>query len=227
MGLNVGYDSEMILMKVRDSLLKVKKGEAAYERDSVLFDKVEYSWPLLAGLMWVAAQNKGALNVVDFGGSLGTTYFQNRCFLKGLYSLTWNIVEQPRFVDCGRTMFADNRLHFYTSIEQCLAENEAQVLIASGVIQYLEDPYFWMKTVVASNFEYIIIDRTPLDSTAETDRRVVQRVPPEIYNAMIPCWLLSEKRIRLAVESRYNLVSEFPGFQEGKGFIYRIKQELK
>jgi len=45
MELSTGYDSERILGKVRDSLLKVKRGEAVYERDSVLFDKVQYSWP--------------------------------------------------------------------------------------------------------------------------------------------------------------------------------------
>jgi putative methyltransferase (TIGR04325 family) len=71
---STGYDSEIILEKTRDALLKVKNGEAAYERDSVLFDEIQYAWPLLTSLMWVAAQAKGILNVLDFGGSLGTTY---------------------------------------------------------------------------------------------------------------------------------------------------------
>ena len=68
---SAGYDSEIILEKTRAALLKVKNGEAAYERDSVLFDEIEYAWPLLAGLMWVAARCQGTLNVLDFGGSLG------------------------------------------------------------------------------------------------------------------------------------------------------------
>ncbi|GAH50614.1 unnamed protein product, partial [marine sediment metagenome] len=61
---STGYDSKVILNKVKDSLLRVKNGEAAYERDSVLFDDMQYSWPILAGLMWVAAQSKGELNVI-------------------------------------------------------------------------------------------------------------------------------------------------------------------
>ena len=36
-----GYDSEIILDKVKNSLLKVKNGEAIYERDSVLFDEIQ------------------------------------------------------------------------------------------------------------------------------------------------------------------------------------------
>ena len=45
-----GYDSDIILEKCRNALLKVKNKEAVYERDSVLFDKIQYSWGLLAGI---------------------------------------------------------------------------------------------------------------------------------------------------------------------------------
>lgn len=59
-----GYDSDEILQKVRNSLLKVKNGEAVYERDSVIFDEIQYSWPLLAGLMYVCAKSGGILEWV-------------------------------------------------------------------------------------------------------------------------------------------------------------------
>src|SRR5687768_8069562 len=59
-----GYDQPEILEKVRSAALKVKRGEAVYERDSVLFDCIEYSWPLLAGLMWAAARGGGRLKVL-------------------------------------------------------------------------------------------------------------------------------------------------------------------
>jgi putative methyltransferase (TIGR04325 family) len=78
---STGYDAENILHQVKTSLLKVKNGDAVYERDSVLFDKIEYSWELLAALMWIAAQNKGELHLIDFGGSLGSSYYQNKSFL--------------------------------------------------------------------------------------------------------------------------------------------------
>ena len=53
---STGYDSELILEKTRTALLKVKNGEAIYERDSVLFNEVQYASPLLSGLMWIAVQ---------------------------------------------------------------------------------------------------------------------------------------------------------------------------
>lgn len=90
---STGYDAPEILQKVRSSLLKVKKGEAVYERDSVIFEEIQYSWPLLAGLMYAAAKSGGVLKVLDFGGSLGSSYFQNKKFLDGLKDVVWCIVE--------------------------------------------------------------------------------------------------------------------------------------
>ena len=54
-----GYNSEIILEKTKSAVLKVKNGDAAYERDSVLLSEIQYAWPLLAGLMWVAARCGG------------------------------------------------------------------------------------------------------------------------------------------------------------------------
>jgi putative methyltransferase (TIGR04325 family) len=102
---SIGYGDPPILEKVKTSLLKVKNGEAVYERDSVIFDTIEYSWELLSILMWVAAQNNGNLNIIDFGGSLGSSYYQNKYFLDKLPSVGWNIVEQTNFTEEGKTLF--------------------------------------------------------------------------------------------------------------------------
>ncbi|MDV3001980.1 MAG: hypothetical protein N5P05_003586 [Chroococcopsis gigantea SAG 12.99] len=75
-----GYDKDIILETVKNSLLQVKEGQAIYERDSVLFDKIEYSFPVLTMLLKVALENDSKLSVLDFGGSLGSHYFQYRNF---------------------------------------------------------------------------------------------------------------------------------------------------
>lgn len=92
-----GYHSEVILQKVKEAALQVKSGNAAYERDSVVFHKTEYSYPVLAGLLAAAAANGGKLSVLDFGGSLGSSYYQCRGFLRDLQELRWSIIEQPNF----------------------------------------------------------------------------------------------------------------------------------
>jgi putative methyltransferase (TIGR04325 family) len=202
-----GYDRLAILERVRDSMLKVKRGEAVHERDSVLFDKVEYSWPLLAGLMWVAAQHEGVLSVLDFGGSLGTTYFQNRAFLANLKKVRWSIVEQPHFVACGREHFATDQLRFYDTVEDCLRSERPDVIVLSGVLQYLEHPYQQLQVLVDLGVPHLIVDLAPV--FARRDRITVQKVPPEIYDASYPCWIFAENRLRAFLNERSHLVADF------------------
>src|ERR1035437_6301468 len=153
----IGYDSRVILDKCKNALLEVKKGEARYERDSVLFDEIEYSWGLLAGLQKAALENSGKLCVLDFGGSLGSTYYQNKDFLDSLKELQWCIVEQRHFVDCGREFFENDKLKFYYTIEDCIEKHKPDVLLISGVLQYLEKPFEWIDKVTGLDIPYIIL----------------------------------------------------------------------
>src|ERR1700722_19240907 len=92
-----GYDAPAILERVKQATLKVQRGEAAYERDSVVFDRVQFSFPLLTGLLRAALRNGGRLNVVDVGGALGSTFFQCRQVLEPAVQIHWSVVEQPLF----------------------------------------------------------------------------------------------------------------------------------
>jgi len=226
-GASSGYDAEHILDKVKGALLKVKRGEAAYERDSVLFDHIEYSWPVLAGLLWVASQNGNRLNVLDFGGSLGSSYFQNRKFLSHLKELHWNVVEQPHFVRCGLENFQDENLRFYASIEDCLCDNSPTVLILSSVLSYLEDLDGMLVSMLDRDFPYIIIDKTHFVIEGE-DRITVQRVPAWIYKASYPCRFFNETRLlSLFAAAGYELTEDFVNPDCAnipsvfKGFIFR------
>lgn len=205
---STGYDAELILRKVSEALLKVKNGEAVYERDSVLFDRVHHSWPLLAGLLWAATRNGNRLNVLDFGGSLGSSYFQNRTFLAHLDRFTWSIVEQEQFVRCGREQFADQVLHFYSTVDECAEARHPDVVLLSSVLPYLEHPYRLLTEIIARGFDSIIIDRTPLLDGAR-DRLTIQRVPSEIYEARYPAWMLGREKLLAMFAPDYELVAEF------------------
>ncbi len=219
-----GYDSAVILEKTTTSSLKVRDGEAVYERDSVIFKEIQYAWPLLAGLLWVAAVSQGRLHVLDFGGALGTTYFQNRQFLKGLSDVRWNIVEQPNYVQRGRSLFENDVLRFYSTIEQCTRDTSPQVILLSGVLQYLEKPSDLLNQVFGLDAPYIIVDRTPFHDKS-VDRLCVQRVDPNVFDASYPVWIFSIGRFRSLLGQR-EIVAEFSSFESGarygvefKGFI--------
>jgi len=229
---STGYDIDTILNKVKDSLLKVKIGEAVYERDSVLFEQVQYSWPLLANLLWIALLNQNRLNLVDVGGSLGSSYFQNRKMLSALDKIKWNVVEQPSFVKTGKECFQDEELSFYDSLDACLAENKPDVILLSSVLPYLEKPHELLHEIVARQLTFVIIDRTPIIEGVD-DRLTVQKVPPSIYKASYPAWFFSRNRLLSHFLASYELVAEFDALSgemflgdtmaNDKGFIFKLK----
>lgn len=204
----MGYDSAIILDKVKNSLLKVKNGEAVYERDSVLFDHIEYDWPVLAGLMWVAAQHGGRLSVIDFGGSLGSSFFQNRKFLSVLNDIEWSVVEQTHFVDAGVSHFQDRQLRFFHTCEQCMAECKPNVILLSSVLSYIEKPYELLTYLSSLQIEFMIIDRLPV-TKGERDQIKLQKVNPAIYPASYPAWFFSKSGFVKRVEQTFEISETF------------------
>ncbi|PCI98554.1 MAG: methyltransferase, TIGR04325 family [Flavobacteriales bacterium] len=219
---STGYNQTEILEKVKSSLLKVKNGEAVYERDSVVFDEVEYFWTLLSTLMFVAAKSKGHLNLLDFGGSLGSTYYQNKKFLDELSKVSWGIVEQKHFVEIGKESFENDVLVFHDNITACKKAKNPNVILLSGVIQYLEEPYKMLENIIAQDFEFIIFDLTPF-TVSDNDRITIQKVSPEIYEANYPCWLLSYSKFMESLLKKYEVIEEF---QSMKDFKISIKNKF-
>lgn len=223
-----GYDSQEIVNKVLATTLKVKSGEYAYERDSVGFSSIEYSWPVLCGLLLAANANENKLSVLDFGGSLGSSYFQNQKFLSQLSSVNWSVVEQLAFVNAGKDNAASNDLHFYTSIDECALEGHPNVILLSSVLQYVNSYHSVLDQVTAIGADFIIIDRTPFLKTGSKEKVFIQKVPDDIYRASYPCRFFVEKDFLQYFESReYLLCESFSSLDDlddraiWKGFIFR------
>ena len=213
-----GYDQENILEKCKESLLRVRNGEAVYERDSVLFHEAHHNYPLLAWLLKIGNESNGSLNIMDFGGSLGSTYFQCRGFLRSLIATKWGIVEQPHFVKAGKAIFEDNELRFFYSLDECINGIQPKVLLLSSVLQYLKDPYEWIATFVNLQLEYIIIDRTAFTESS-CDMLTVQKVPASIYEASYPSWFFNPTKFLAAFNDSYEIVDEFDVSVDPKEFV--------
>ena len=65
-------------------------------------------------------QDNHVVNILDFGGSLGSSYFQNRKLLEGI-PVEWNVVEQANFVDYGRREVPE--INFHYKISDCKDKN--------------------------------------------------------------------------------------------------------
>lgn len=203
-----GYDGAAILASTREAALKVKRGEARMDRDGVVFDHLEYSFPVLAGLLRAVRAGGSSLNVLDIGGSLGSVYRQFRAFSPRLGSLRWNIVEQPTVVASGREHFEDGELRFFPDIASALAAGSPDVLLISSALQYFEAPYALIEELAEIKGACLVIDRTPC---ADSDRDVlaVQSVPSEIYSGSYPCWILSRRKLEAALEKHYLIAASF------------------
>lgn len=202
-----GYDQGNILQKVTDAVLQVKTGQAAFERDAVVFDHIEYAWPVLAGLMLVAAQGE-QLSVLDFGGSLGSGYFQNRKFLQRLRQVKWGVVEQADFVRQGNALIAEDGLQFFDTIDACHAALEPNVALFSSVLQYLSDPFGMLAQLDKTSVRTLIIDRTPFSDSME-DQYFVQHVPDSIYRASYPIRVFSRRLFDLKLAEQWVELESF------------------
>ena len=216
--------------RTRLALLKVKRGEAVYERDSVLFDRVAHPFPLLAALLLAALDNGGELTVFDFGGGLGTSYFQCRGSLAPVRALRWLIVDQPSHVSIGRMEFESDELRFFPTPEELLRTHTPQLLLLSGVLPCVPEPYTLLKELVDAAIPYIVVDRT-FFLHRDADRLTVQHGPDEIYPGSYPAWFLSETRLlRALADGNYRTLWDFHGFDSvgpddepayTKGFVFR------
>ena len=153
-----GYDSAVILGRVNDAVAEVRSGRAVFERDGVAFTHVEYPLFLLSSVLF-AGQKSSGLRVLDFGGSLGSSYFQASPLLQHLPDLHWSVVEQPQFVEAGKPL-EDGRLEFFQSIGAAVASGKPDIAIFSGVIEYLEHPWPILEEIAATGIEYLLFDRT-------------------------------------------------------------------
>jgi putative methyltransferase (TIGR04325 family) len=205
---SVGYDAQNILEKCTSALIKVRDGDAAYERDSIIFQKIEYNFGLVTGLLKAALENDGHLCVLDFGGSLGTTYFQHKNLFRELKSLKWCIVEQAHFVKSGKDNFENDELKFYLNIDECLKENKPNVLLLGGVIQYLSHPQEFIESVLIYKFPYIILDRTSFVAQCD-DLVCLQNVPEFIYKASYPCHFFNKEKFLSLFEKKYTNIAAF------------------
>jgi putative methyltransferase (TIGR04325 family) len=205
---STGYEEAVILERTRLALQKVVRGEAAYERDAMTFDTLELPLPLLEILYRAAAEQGGRLSVLDFGGALGSTYYLCRSALTHLARVEWSIVELPANVACGQREFSNEQLKFYPTIADCLQARSPTVLLLSGVLQCLPEPWAFLRETATHGFDWIVLDRTPVID-APRDRLTVEKVSPRLYPASYPSWFFSRARLAENLPPGYTLVKQF------------------
>lgn len=197
---------------------RVRDGEIAYMRDGVTFDRVELPFPLLSFLQRIALEDGGRLRLVDFGGSLGVSYFQTREFLSALSEIRWAVVDLPEVVRCGREQFTTAELSFHDTLGEARHAIGARAALLSGVLTYIPDTDELLAELTRGEFEWILFDRTPLID-AERPRIVVQAVAGEQGEISWPCRMMTRDALLQPFARAYDLVAEFPSYCDGDEWL--------
>ena len=207
-----GYSDRTILNKVAKSFSESITSWRLIERDSVVLnlEEAEYSYPLLFALQYSANFDKNNLRVLDYGGSLGSTYRQYKPFLKNFETIEWSIIEQSHFVKKGQEFNFSKNLSFFETLEDCLVNNKPNLALFSSSLQYLEDPFEILNQVSESNIQILVLDRIPI-YTSYPHSVSVQYVPDWIYGSRVsyPSHIFNLKDLSALLNKNWKSLSEF------------------
>lgn len=159
-------------------------------------------------LFWLSRLIPGANLLFDLGGDVGSRYLMFRKHLSYPDDFTWLVNDIPSIVALGRTIAqeeAASHLQFTTNYTRLA---EADILLASGVLQVLED---WNGFLLraASLPRHVLINRTPVGDQPEMvtlSATGVSFAPYRIFNR--------RSFIAAFADLGYRLVDEWltPGF---------------
>jgi putative methyltransferase (TIGR04325 family) len=203
-----GYDAPSILERVLVAARRARDGDAAYERDGVAFAASNVEAPVLDLLQAALARTPQRLVVVDFGGALGSLYWQHRAWLAGVPEVRWHVVEQLHFVAAGRREFANDQLRFFSTLDEACAGVAPAVLILRSVLPYLPEPYALLNEIAPRRVPAVLIDRTSIVDRPR-DRITLQHVPARIYRATYPCRFFNRERLLAPFARDYALRAEY------------------
>jgi putative methyltransferase (TIGR04325 family) len=150
-----------------------------------------------------AAGGVRRLSVLDVGGGNGSYYFVMKRLLPNV-ELAWTVLETPPMVAACR---AAGDLPF--SLVSDLAETTGHfdVVLISGALQYLPDPYQALPRYAAIA-RWLIATRIPVID-GDADRFTVQIVPPDIHEGSMPVWLFSATKLANALAAIGTTVMEW------------------
>lgn len=204
---STGYDDEVISSQAIAAATAVIEGRGAFERDGLVFTEPDPRMPVVDALN-SALGGMQAVRVLDIGGGLGSSYWQNKDHLKA-DSIEWHVVEREELITLARTL-PEHPVRYRSDLKTALTE-PWDAIVLSSVLQYLTEPHALLRQVSTSDCNAVIIDRTPMHPGGE-DIACIQHVPAHIYPGSYPAWILSSTRINEDLSSR-RITQRIPGIE--------------
>jgi len=116
-------------------------------------------------MFWAAQFISATKMVLDIGGNIGISFYAYRSRLPFPDDLRWLVYDVPEVANGGEELAAtkfresSTGLHFARSLEEARA---CDFLLASGSLQYIDEPLDALLDRIQARPEHIIINRTPV-----------------------------------------------------------------
>jgi putative methyltransferase (TIGR04325 family) len=110
---------------------------------------------------WLSILLREGSTLVDYGGSIGTTYYSYKRFLDPPAGLTWHVVEVPHIAESGRRIAEREGSPLVFSSEPGKAP-PADILLAAGAIQYMKESLPGFIDSFVSPPKRVIVNKVPL-----------------------------------------------------------------
>lgn len=186
-----GYEDENLIRSIRERNLAEQAAEPIEltDRDMQMFTAL---------LVAIQRINKPDIRVIDFGGELGGFYRTLIALADKAPIAQWTVVETPAMVAAG-AQFQSETLTFSTTMPAA----KADIIIASGVLQCVENPRRILADFIHNNADYVIISIHPFIP----GNRDLVTARPERPN--YPLWMFSESSFRDFIRPQYKSVAEW------------------
>ena len=195
-----GYDNRKILNEVLKNTLISKNNLYFFERDGSLLKNNTISYTQLGIILDMIMKKRRGLNIVDYGGSLGSNYFKIKDIIDQKYKNTWNIIEQKAFVNLGKKKLGEKNFKFLNDMSQI--KKKVDIFMLSGTLQYLENPHKILKNIFKLKPEVILLERLPMCKKIKKNNIYIQKRGSNSY----PSWIFLDSFIRLIFKkNRYFL----------------------
>ncbi len=198
--LSHGYHHKDIFIKTKKAALEILKKNYGYERDSVIFYDNNYNKYLVSK---INSLKKKVVNILDYGGSLGSLYFQNKKKINK--KIVWSIVDLKKIIQEGKRNFESRDLKFFFNLESYQKKILPDILILSSSLQYLKNYHDILSRLVSLKPKYIFILKTPFSEKGQ-NQIFIQKIPSNIYNSSYPFWRLDLGVLFKLLSNKYKLL---------------------
>jgi putative methyltransferase (TIGR04325 family) len=113
-------------------------------------------------LLWMTRALPGSQRLFDLGGHVGLRYYSIGSRLDLPEDLVWQVMDVPAVVEAGRALAREKgatRLVFTETREDV---DGADILYATGSLQYLERPVHEMLAPLSARPRHVLINQTPM-----------------------------------------------------------------